>query len=147
MISRRLRFSLWIALAVAIPLLQILWTWRLSAAVSSDQRSRILIGGCIAINALLLAIAVLLRTTRPDAIRLKPLTSLCIIVGVSLLLQLAALSILGSDSLYRPIVAIASVGFAAVLCWVLNRQGQSPWWAVLFAWNPLVMVIVFRALR
>ena len=147
MILRRLRFSLWIALVVAIPLLQILWMRRLDAAVSSDRENRTLIGGCTAINALLLMVAVLLWTTPPSAIRLRPLTSFFIIVGVSVLLQLAARSILGSeDLLYRPIVALAFVGFAAVFCWVLIWKGQSPWWAVLFAWNPLVIVLAFRAL-
>ncbi len=40
----------------------------------------------------------------------------------------------------RVIFAIASLASAWLLVKILQSSGQSAWWAVLFAWNPLVIV-------
>ena len=40
----------------------------------------------------------------------------------------------------RLLLAAAAVGSAAVLLLILRHRGESAWWAVLFAWNPLVVL-------
>jgi hypothetical protein len=40
----------------------------------------------------------------------------------------------------RLLLAATAVGGAAVLLLILRHRGESAWWAVLFAWNPLVVL-------
>lgn len=40
----------------------------------------------------------------------------------------------------RGVMAAAAVGATALLLWLVGRAGHSPWWAVVFGWNPLVVM-------
>jgi hypothetical protein len=45
-------------------------------------------------------------------------------------------------TVFRAIYASAAVGATVVLLLLLRAIGQSPWWAALFAWNPLATIEV-----
>jgi hypothetical protein len=74
----------------------------------------------------LVALIFLLRTTPADAIKLRRRTSNLLIFGVAVLLMPWRWS-----GLWPPIVTVA-------LLFLLRLTRRSPWWAVLFAWNPAV---------
>ncbi|MFG0330919.1 MAG: glycosyltransferase 87 family protein [Phycisphaerales bacterium] len=51
----------------------------------------------------------------------------------------AGLSIDSSATLFRGVFALFDLLVVVVLLRVLRRRGKSPWWAALYAWNPLVL--------
>jgi hypothetical protein len=89
----RVRLTIWILLAGAIPLVTLGWMLavRGSLVLNNDP---LLIGGWLFITVLLGCVGLLLRTTPPDAIRLSHVSSLWLILGTAALLHAAALLLL-----------------------------------------------------
>jgi hypothetical protein len=97
------RLLLWIALALLLLPGQILWLFTLRGhrLLASDQA---LIYGQLTLGLAAAALLALLKTTRPDSIRLPARASSVIVIGGTLLLQLFALLWLApvlSDDLFR----------------------------------------------
>src|SRR3954471_13142251 len=89
----RLRLTIWIVLAFGIPIATFAWLLALRGERILNHEN-LLIGGWLALTALLLCVGVLLRTTPRDAIRLSSATSSLLIVGTTALLHVAALILL-----------------------------------------------------
>jgi hypothetical protein len=97
------RLLLWIALVILLLPGQILWLWTLRGRrlLDSDQS---LIWGQLTLGLAAAALLALLKTTRPDSIRLPARSSGVIVIGGTLLLQLFAILWLApvlSDDLFR----------------------------------------------
>jgi hypothetical protein len=136
----RRRFAVWTAAVLVLLVGQLVWLFLLHVSRSKS----ILIGGTIALLCPLVLIVVLLTTTPPNAIKLQPRTSRWIILGGAALLQLTAAVLFRSDRACA--WCVASVGLTLVLLFVLRTKSRSAWWAVLFAWNPLVVIVMHRVL-
>ena len=88
---------------------------------------------------MLVLLALLLVTTPVDAIRLPRRRSEALILVGTAYLLLAATLIASTQPPMRLVFASAHVLLATVaLLAVLRRRAASAWWAVLFAWNPLI---------
>jgi hypothetical protein len=72
----------------------------------------------------LAALILLLRTTPADAIKLRRRTSNLLIIAVTILLMPWRWQLF-----WVPVVTVA-------LLFLLRLARRSPWWAVVFAWNP-----------
>ncbi|WP_428938801.1 glycosyltransferase 87 family protein [Fontivita pretiosa] len=88
-----IRFAAWILLALAIPAGTLAWLWCLRGQRILHNDS-ILIGGWIVLSTLILCVAMLLKTTPRNAIRLGAGSSLIVVLGVTILLHAAALVLL-----------------------------------------------------
>lgn len=190
------RLKVWVVLAAALLAGQLFWIFLLHGNRLPGNLS-ILIGGQIALGALIVGIALLLRSTPADAIKLKPADSVMLILLGAACLQMASLSLTPSlsndlvryetdgrmwlkkvspyattphefsrDDVFHPemhtiyppvselffalaasvdgftafrsLFAAVVIACTAVMLALLRQQNASAWWAVLFAWNPLV---------
>jgi hypothetical protein len=89
----RLRMAAWIACVFALIIGTLTWLFALRGAriLNSDP---ILIGGWLILGGLIFVIAILLKTTPPDAIKLSPRSSASIILSATVALHAAALVLL-----------------------------------------------------
>ena len=96
------------------------------------------LGGALLV--VLALIGVLLATTPAGAIRLPRLRSEILIIAGVVYLELGAMLIASTQPLARVVVASAAVVVVTlvILCWLRDRD-HSAWWAVLIAWNPLLI--------
>lgn len=108
---------------------------------------------CLADFGLLSAIAYLLFTTPPDAIKLRPWFSILIIMSVTVAVRVLGLrswnltlSRAPAPHLFNAAMFTSStlaavdavIVFALITVLLLRRT--SPWWAILYAWHPLPLV-------
>ncbi len=101
--NRRLRFTCWVALVATLLAGQIGWLYSLRGARLLEH-DRLLIAGWIALGVVILAVALLLRTTPSNAIRIGRVSSAAIVVAGAALLQVAAIALLSpvlSDDVVR----------------------------------------------
>ncbi len=114
-----------------------LFVWTASAAIAlpvqmiaraMEIRSRAVTGS---VYIALLTILYLLATTPSDAIRLRRWVSEVVIVGGTF-----GLLLLARPPFVHTVTVVAGVVVLQIGSRLLN---WSPWWAVLMAWNPLLM--------
>src|SRR5947208_1185769 len=101
--QRRVRFGLWIGCVVVLFFLQLIWVWLLRGSRISEDDG-MLIGGQMILGGVVIAIIVLLQTTRADAIRVPRRVSGIIIVSGTVVLQAMAVIFLVpalSEDLFR----------------------------------------------
>ena len=107
----------------------------------SAHASHAIVGGWLVLGALMAALAALLLTTPPDAIRLPRPRSERLIVSGGVALQVLAVVIASPhpfDARGIGAAFVAVVGTIVILR-MLRAKGASAWAAALFAWNPLVV--------
>ena len=128
----RARLAAWYVLCAALLLGQLFWFLELRSGPAYGWAAALLV-----IEAL---IAVLLATTPADAIRLPRLRSEILIIAGVVYLELGAMLIALTQPTARVAVASAAaiVATLVMLRWLRDRD-HSAWWAVLVAWNPLLI--------
>ena len=128
----RARLAAWYVLCAALLIGHLFWFLAL--------RSGAAYGWAAALLVILALIAVLLATTPADAIRLPRLRSEILIITGVVYLELGAMLIASTQPVVRVGLASAAVVAAAlVMLRSLRNCDRSAWWAVLIAWNPLLI--------
>ena len=133
-LPRRLsaRLAAWYVLCAALLVGHLLWFIALRSGPAYAW------GGALLV--VLALVAVLLATTPADAIRLPRLRSEMLISAGVFCLELGAMLIASTQPVARAVVASVAVIVVTLIMlrWLRDRD-HSAWWAVLVAWNPLLI--------
>lgn len=134
-IHRKTRFQIWAFLVALLLVGQPVW-------IVFAQKPILLWSGMAIFCGALTAFAALLVTTPPDAIRLHVRQSGWIILAGALWLLGVSLWIIGpGDGFGASIWTICVLSLTILCLWLLRRSDKSLWWATLFAWNPLTLLV------
>ncbi len=146
----RVRFAIWVVLAVGLSVGQGAWIL-LTDRTSVDGRIALASWAVLALMPLVLF--ALLATTPTNAIRLRARVSALVVPGVSGVLLLAsvvsvvsgAIKLEHVDTLASVVIAVALLSTVVLLVRANIREGVSPWWTAVFAWHPAVVLAAARA--
>jgi hypothetical protein len=128
----RLRLGAWYVLCAGLLIGHLFWFIALRSGPAYGWAGALLV--------ILALIAVLLVTTPTDAIRLPRLRSEILIAASVVYLELGAVLIASTQPMARVALAsVAVVGVTLVMLRWLRGRDYSAWWAVLVAWNPLLI--------
>ena len=134
----RLRLYAWYLVCASLLAGHAVWFVALRAA---DHSRSVLFAGYGALGALTVALAVLLITTPPDAIRLPRPRSERLIAAGAVGLYVCAMLVASPASASVRVVGAACVALAGtlVILRIVRWTGASAWVAALFGWNPVVV--------
>jgi hypothetical protein len=144
--GRRLRFIAWIAVCAMLTIGQAAWLYliRWPWIFNHDE---ILIGEQVLLGGACLLMALLLRTTPPDAIRVSRRAGVAVILGGAAMLHVASVALplpqtmLSQAIMLRGLIAAFAFAVSLVLIDLLRKTGRSIWWSALWAWNPLIILV------
>ena len=138
LISIRVRFTIWIV--VVLGLLTAVPTW--CFLTRRHQGDVNLWGGATVVTVLLAAMAWLIISTPPNAIRFSPWRSIGFITLTTTWLSIVAFTQTGVHAAtpwQMPNVPDRLILSAALLAIAHQYAGQTPWWSAVLTWNPMAL--------
>ena len=129
----------WYVVCASLLLGHGVWFFALRSSHGDQWRTRMLMGQVV-LEALIVALALLLATTPRNAIRLPRGRSEILVIAGNLLLLLGAYFVASSAPTAGTAArSVGAVAVALAMLWLLRARDKSAWFAALWAWNPLVI--------